>query len=95
MRLIEISTAKQIAVNFIGSTSQSCDFNFVIIDEHTIERSGCFIFFYESSKFLKTGKFEDRLVGNSPVLIDRKNGDAKYLGTAMPVESYIYEYERS
>lgn len=91
--LIEISDAKQIATDFLGSFPPPEGFSLVILDEYTIERPTCFVFFYESSRFLETGRFEDRLAGNAPILVDRKTRSARSLGTAHPVEHYIAEYE--
>jgi hypothetical protein len=91
--IIDIEMAKQIASAFLGEPKAPADYSFVILDEYTIEKPKCFVFFYESSKHLATDKFEDRLVGNAPVLIDRVSKEPTFLGTAQPVEVYIEEYE--
>lgn len=91
--LIEISTARQLVEGFLRSLPPPAGFSFVILDKYTIERPRCFVFFYESSRYLETGRFEDRLVGNAPILVDRKTGTIHALGTAFPVERYVAEYE--
>jgi hypothetical protein len=91
--LICLSEAKQLASDFLGTGPLPQGFAYVILDEYTIERPRCFVFFYESSRFLETGRFEDRLAGNAPILVDRKVGIVQPLGTAQPVENYIAEYE--
>lgn len=88
---IDIFTAKEVACAFLGAPA-STDYSFVILDEYTIEHPTCFVFFYESSKYLETDKFEDRLAGNSPILVDRFNSEPQFLGTAEPVEFYINEF---
>ena len=65
--LIDLSSAKNIALTFLGQPSPGADFSFVILDEYVIEREKCFVFFYESGKFLRTGQFEDLVVGNAPI----------------------------
>lgn len=91
--LINLSAAKIIAAEFLGQPSPTLDFSFVLLDEYVIERSKCFVFFYESSKFLARDRFEDRLVGNAPILVERDTGTPRFLGTAEPVENYITAFE--
>lgn len=92
---IDIDDAKKVATSFLGCPKEPADYSFVIIDEYTIEKPKCFVFFYESSKFLQTDKFEDRLAGNSPILVNRFTKEAMFLGTSEPVEVYIEEFETS
>ena len=89
------TVARNIAEDFLGALPTPKDFSYVILDEYTIERTRCFVFFYESSQFIETERFEDRLVGNGPIMVDRKTGTVRQLGTALPVEYYIAEYEAS
>lgn len=91
--LIGDSDAKRIAIDYLESLPPPVGFSFVILDEYTIEKPTCFVFFYDSSRFLETGRFEDRLAGNTPILVDRKTRAVHALGTAHPVEHYIAEYE--
>jgi hypothetical protein len=90
---IELSAALNIAVQFLGQPAPATDFSFVMLDDCVIEKPNCFVFFYESSKFLATDSFEDRLVGNAPILVDRETGVPRLLGTSEPVESYIAAFE--
>jgi len=85
--------AKEIASNLLGSSNQSEDFKYIILNEYTIERRDCFVFFYESSRYLETKQFEDRLAGNSPILVEKNTGIAHWLGTAEPVDYYIAKFE--
>lgn len=89
---IDFESAKKTASVFIGQPASE-SFSYVILDEYAIERPNCFVFFYESSRYLETDRFEDRLVGNAPVLIDRATGAPRFLGTADPVEIYIEQFE--
>jgi hypothetical protein len=93
--LIKVSDAKEIALDFLKKHPAPADFSFVVLDEYTIERPSCFVFFYESSRFLETGRFEDRLAGNAPLLVNRKTKEVHPLGTAHPVEHYISIYEEA
>lgn len=65
----------------------------VILDEHTIERSWGWVFFYNSRKYVETNEFEHALLGNAPYIVNRFDGSMHVTGTARPTEHYIAEYE--
>lgn len=67
----------------------------VVVDEHTIERTWGWVFFYNSKRYLETREFRDALAGNAPYIVNRQTGDLRVTGTAHPIEHYIAEYERS
>jgi len=67
---------------------------FVVVDEHTIEKSFGWVFFYNSKKFVETGIFEDRLAGNGPVIVNKFSGDVEFHGSAKSPEEIIEEYLR-
>jgi Immunity protein 35 len=52
-----------------------------IIDEATISKPYGWVFFYQSTDYLKTENISDMLAGNAPILVDRINGELKVLGT--------------
>jgi hypothetical protein len=64
----------------------------VILDEHTIERSWGWVFFY-TSRGWRDGDFQYALAGNAPIIVNRLDGTLRHTGTALPVEDYISEYE--
>lgn len=65
----------------------------VVVTDATIERPWGWVFFYESRRFLETGDFPSRLVGNAPIVVNGATGHAEHSGTAHPIEHYIAEYE--
>ncbi|MEM0963600.1 MAG: YrhB domain-containing protein [Bacteroidota bacterium] len=68
----------------------------VALDErHTIERPFGWVFFYDSVTGLETGDLKDRLVGNAPLIVDRRTGELHVTGTAHPIAHYIAAYESS
>lgn len=93
--MIDKATAKQIAMSYLGQDPPSDGYEFSILDEYTIERPRFYVFFYESSQFLKSGQFEDRLMGNGPILVRKDGGQLLKLGTALHVDVYISNYEAS
>jgi hypothetical protein len=62
----------------------------VIIGEQ--EFADGWVFFYDSVEHQRTGRIEDALGGNAPILIDRETGQFHRTGTARPVEDYIEEH---
>jgi hypothetical protein len=64
----------------------------VILDEHTIERSWGWVFFWTSQGW-RDGDISYALGGNAPFIVDRQTGTMHVTGTADPVEFYIENYE--
>lgn len=64
-----------------------------ILGESTIEREWGWIFFYQSSEYLRTQDPAAMLAGNAPVIVNRETGELTITGTAWPVEKYIEDYE--
>lgn len=71
------------------STDGSCE----IQPEFTMDLPYGWVFFYQGKEYLKHGRFEDQLLGNAPIIVNRFYGDIKVTGTAKPVEEYLKEYE--
>lgn len=51
-------------------------------------------FFYNTERHQRTGAFTDGLLGNSPILVDRRDGSVHTTGTAEPVQHYVDAYTR-
>jgi hypothetical protein len=64
-----------------------------IVEESTIERSWGWVFFYQSSEYLRTGNISAALAGNAPYIVNRHTGDVIVTGTAWPTQKYIDDYE--
>ena len=68
---------------------------FVILDENTIVKDWGWIFFYQSSKFLKSENISDALAGNALFIVNKNTGEIIETGTAFPIDHYIQEYENN
>jgi hypothetical protein len=66
-----------------------------LIHSKTIEKDWGWVFFYQSSDFIKSGDFLSMLGGNAPIIVNKLTGDLTYTGTALEVGHYIKEYESS
>jgi len=50
------------------------------------------VYFYDGSAHVETGKVGDALVGNAPLIVDKIDGKLYVTGTAHPIEHYLQEY---
>lgn len=51
----------------------------------TVELDFGWVFYWNSRRFLETGDVRHALVGNSPFVVDRRDGSVHPLGTGHPV----------
>ncbi len=65
----------------------------VVMDDATIERPWGWVFFYQTRRYLETGKFRDGLLGNAPYIVNRHDGSLQATGTALDIAHYIAGYE--
>lgn len=63
-----------------------------IIQDKILEFELGWVFFYDSLEFLKSGDPTKRIVGNSPIIIDKRDGSLKVTGTSRSIKFYIDEY---
>jgi Immunity protein 35 len=70
------------------------DHDFVILDEHTVERPFGWVFFYVPRQYLRTGDINDLVPGSAPLVVHRADGSVKHLGTATPPAREIETYEK-
>lgn len=67
---------------------------FTIVDADTIEKPFGWVFFYNSKRYLETGKFSYRLAGNGPVIVNKRDGSIEFFGAHRPPLEIVQEYER-
>jgi hypothetical protein len=68
---------------------------FVVLDEHTIEKPWGWVFFYSSKRYHETGEIRYALAGNAPFIVNMHTGELRSTGTAQPIAYYIDQYERT
>jgi len=69
------------------------DEEWVVLDEHTIEKPWGWVFFYNSREFATTGDPKYQLVGNAPYIVNRETHELLATGTAEEIDVYIADYE--
>ena len=63
-----------------------------ILAERTEEYEFGWVFYYDSARFIETGDSREALVGNAPLIINRKIGELVVTGTAHDTEYYVDNY---
>ena len=53
------------------------------------------MFFFNTGSVLETGDLRHSLVGNGPLMVDKRSGVIRQAGTAHPVEHYLAAYRDS
>lgn len=59
-----------------------------IDDRATREEDFGWVFFYQTKRYLNDGDPDQRLVGNAPIVVDRK-GEVHETGTGEPLDHYL------
>lgn len=67
----------------------------IAVDGRTaLERHWCFVFFWNSTEYLRTRKPEHSLLGNAPIVVPKDGGQAFMLGTHDAIGELLDGYER-
>lgn len=82
--------ATQQARHIISATCGATEV--AIIEKATQEFDVGWVFFYQSSRFLKTGDAQDALVGNAPLFVSRQDGQAAFISHHRPIVESIDAY---
>jgi len=88
--MITKESAISIASDHIKKITAKCES--VLLMDQIIEFELGWVFLYESSKYLKSGEFGDRLAGNAPIIVNKNDGSITVTGTAHTVQRYIDDY---
>lgn len=91
--MIEKDTAIAKARSFIAGLAVDGGNDLVLLEDKLIERSFGWVFFYQSQRFLDTANPLHAILGNAPLIVDRRDGSLHLTGTAQPIEYYIERYE--
>lgn len=81
-----------LAEQCLARIAQQSGENFVLM-ARTFETAATLAYTYQTSDFVTTGDFTHALAGNGPILVNKLTGTVEVVGTALPVEDYIREFE--
>jgi ribosomal protein L7/L12 len=82
---MNIDDARRIVEKEVLSKKPDC----ALMESKTREYPRCFVFIYQSKKYIETGDFHSMLVGHGPVLVARDSGKVFETGSAFPIEHYV------
>ena len=74
-----------------GGTSGENDI--AIDEERSSEYKWGWVFVYDSKKYIETGDPRYALIGNGPILFNRRSGEIRHTGSAHGIAHYVAEYE--
>jgi hypothetical protein len=86
--------ARQRALQYLSKLVPRFEEDFSIVDDLTMDAGWCWVFFWDSRKFLQTGALEDAIAGNAPVVVEKKSGEVHVTGTAAPLEDYLVKLQQ-
>ena len=90
--MITKEQAINIANGYISEKNQMSKHILQLQLERTIEFELGWVFFYQSKDYIETGNFMKSLIGNAPIIINKKTGSIKVTGTAHHINKYIIRY---
>ncbi len=86
---MNLDQAREIFESNVLALNPDC----ALVEGETHEYPRCFVFFYQSKKFVETGDFAEMLVGHGPVLVSREDGRVFETGSAFSVCHYVEAFE--
>ena len=81
--------AKRIVESKVMENHPDCS----IMDESSKEFSSCFVFYFQSKKFIESGNFGEMYVGQGPIIVCKETGDLFETGSAHSTEHYVNAFE--
>jgi len=78
----DAKAARSVAQTHIAKLARDVGVDIVLVDDHTIEFSAGWVFFYESREYLEGGTVSSALAGNAPLIVGKKDGAVHLTGTA-------------
>jgi Immunity protein 35 len=95
MVLRNVQEARGLVERHLAELPISPPTDLAILDEHTIETDFGWVFFWNSRKYQKTGEFQYALAGNTPLIVDRRDGSVHPTSTSEPIEEVIERYRQA
>ena len=88
--MLSLKTARHLAARYISDLSSDAQ----LCDDPILSGDFGWVFAFQSEKYIDSDEMRDSLVGNAPILIDKKTSLLYPLGTAHSVEFYVNNYIR-
>jgi len=92
---MNLAEAEKKVLSELANSTDLSGIECALIKPKTIERKWGWVFFYQSTDYIKSGDFRDMLGGNAPIIVNKLTGKLIHTGTAYEILHYIKEYEDS
>jgi hypothetical protein len=89
--MINSNEARALAIKAIESFQNESRIAFSLLEHDTITFEDGWIFYWDSTAYIESGKFEDAIAGNAPLVIF-KNGDIRQAPTSLSEPSAILKW---
>ncbi len=86
---MNLNDAKMIVEKKIIAQNQDC----ALMSDATIEYVSCFVFYYQSKKFIESGNSDEMYVGHGPVILCKNTGQVFKTGSVHSTEHYVNAFE--
>jgi hypothetical protein len=86
---MNMETARLRAADYLVESIPDFDRDFAILDDATMDEGWCWVFFWNSRRYLETRSREDAVAGNAPVVVMKESGGVYLTGTAFPLGHYL------
>lgn len=90
--MLDNADCRSLADQCLARIAQQCGEELVLM-ARPFETPATLAYTYQTSDFVATGEFTHALAGNGPILVSKVTGAVEVVGTALPVEDYIREFE--
>ncbi len=87
--MINLKRATFLVRKYIEKLESDDGIELELLPEPICENEVAWAFEYQNAKFLRSGRFSDRLLGNGPIIVSRDTGQISEAGTAHPTEYYL------
>lgn len=91
--MISKSEAEKLVEQHLQGLNREVPGGVALMHDSTIERPYGWVFFFNSRRFLETGDPLESLLGNSPILVEARDGHMTHLGTALPISDSLKQLE--
>jgi hypothetical protein len=90
--MITASEARDLAQRYVKALEQEAGCELELVDRFTLERPFGWMFFYQSSEYVRTQDPVFQLAGNGGLIVNRQSGTLTVAGSANTPEYYLDQY---
>jgi hypothetical protein len=90
--MIDVREAKNIAIEKLKEIQDKSKVELMIMEDLTIEFEYGWMFFYQSTEYIRTKNPGAMIGGNAPIIVDKYNSSVHVTGTRREEQFYIEKY---